>query len=110
MTVFYITADSLGRGDEELAKILMQSFLGALAKEEKQPAKVIFTNSGVNLVCTGSTVLDSLKVLAGKGVEILACGTCIDYYNLKEKVAVGRVTNVYEIVNSLMAAENVITV
>lgn len=109
MTVFYITADSLGRGDEDLGKMLMQGLLGALAKEEKQPAKIIFTHTGVNLVCTGSVVLDSLKILAGKGVEILACGTCIDYYNLKEKVAAGRITNVYEVANSLMAAENVIT-
>ena len=109
-TVFYITADSIGRGSEELGKILIPGFFEALTQEDRKPDKIIFTNSGVNLVCTGSPVLESLKVLAGKGGEVLACGTCLDYYNLKEKVQVGRVTNAYEILSSLMAAENVITV
>lgn len=109
-TVFYITADSIGRGSEELGKILIPGFFEALTQEDRKPDRIIFTNSGVNLACTGSPILESLKVLADKGVEILACGTCLDYYNLKEKVQVGRVSNAYEIMSSLMAAEDVITV
>lgn len=109
-TVFYITADSVGRGSEELGRTLIPGFFEALTQEERRPDKIIFINSGVNLVCGGSSALESLKVLAVKGVEILACGTCLDYYNLKEKVQVGRVTNAYEVANSLMTAENVITV
>lgn len=109
-TAIYVTADSLGRPNEELGKILMPAFLDVLSKGEQLPDRICFTNAGVKLVCRGSTVLDSLNVLAGKGVELLACGTCLDYYNLTAEVEVGRVSNMVEIVGSLMAADKVVTI
>jgi selenium metabolism protein YedF len=109
-TVFYITADSIGRGSEELGRILIPGFFQALVEGEGKPDKIIFTNSGVKLACEGSPILESLKALSKAGVVIVACGTCLDYYNLKDKLQVGSVTNAYEIADSLLTARNVITI
>lgn len=107
--VIMITADSLGRGAQELGEVLMRNFLYTLAEGEVVPRRLLFINSGVKLCCEGSPALASLLTLEGRGVEILACGTCLDYYQLKEKLCVGSVTNMYTIVEHLMAAEKVIT-
>ncbi|GEA14593.1 MAG: hypothetical protein PWR22_1168 [Moorella sp. (in: firmicutes)] len=107
--VLLVTSASLGRGSEELGSILMRSFFYSLSETEVLPRRVLFINSGVQLCCQGSPVLDSLLALEQKGVEILACGTCLDYYHLKEKLCAGSVTNMYTIIEHLMAAEKVIT-
>jgi len=109
-TIFYITADSIGRGSDELGRILIPGFFQALVEGKRKPDKIVFTNSGVNLACEGSPVVDPLKTLFEAGVVILACGTCLDYYNLKDKLQVGSVTNAYEIADILLTAENVITI
>ncbi|TDA70698.1 MAG: sulfurtransferase-like selenium metabolism protein YedF [Clostridia bacterium] len=107
--VVLVTSDTLGHGEAELGRVLMQSFLGTLAESEALPQSLTFINSGVKLVCEGSPVLDSLMRLEQGGVEISACGTCLDYYHLKEKLCVGRVTNMYAIVTSLLTASKVTT-
>lgn len=107
--VIMITADSLGRGAPELGEVLMRNFLYTLAEGEVVPQRLLFINSGVKLCCEGSPALASLLTMEGRGVEILVCGTCLDYYQLKEKLCVGAVTNMYTIVEHLMAAEKVIT-
>ncbi|WP_258360657.1 sulfurtransferase-like selenium metabolism protein YedF [Moorella sulfitireducens (nom. illeg.)] len=107
--VLLVTSACLGRGSEELGSILMRSFFYSLSETEVLPRRVIFINSGVQLCCQGSPVLDSLLALEQKGLEILACGTCLDYYHLKEKLCVGSVTNMYTIIEYLAAAEKVIT-
>jgi len=100
-TVF-IPSDRIGRGDEELGALLMRGFLYALAEAEVQPKRVIFMNSGVRLAVEGSESLDNLRRLSASGVEILACGTCLDFFKVKEKLAVGRVSNMYEIAGFLL--------
>lgn len=100
-TVF-IPSDRLGRGDEELGALLMRGFLYALAEAEAQPRRVIFMNSGVRLAVEGSESLDNLRRLSASGVEILACGTCLDFFKVKDKLAVGRVSNMYEIAGFLL--------
>ena len=100
--VVFIDTDSLGRGSEELGKILMRSFLQTLEQSEVHPQRIILINSGVKLACEGSEVLEDLQEFAAKGLELLSCGTCLDYFGIKKKLMVGKVSNMYEIINSLM--------
>jgi len=108
--VIFIDSDTIGRGAEELGKILMRSFLQTLGASEVKPQKIIFLNSGVKLACEGSEVFEDLKELSGEGVEILSCGTCLDFFGLKKKLMVGKASNMYEILNSLNQAEKVIKI
>ena len=105
----FITSDLLGVGDERLGAILMKAFLNTLGDSEPKPDKVIFMNGGVKLVVEGSEVLDSLEALENLGIEIYACGTCLNYYDLLEKRKFGIVSNMYEIVNLLLDAPKLIT-
>lgn len=108
--VVFIDSDSLGRGSEELGKILMRSFLQTLEQSESRPQKIILMNSGVKLSCEGSEVLEDLQEFSRKGVEILSCGTCLDYFGVKKKLRVGKVSNMYEILDSFARAGKVIKV
>jgi len=108
--VIFIDSDSLGRGSEELGKILMRSFLQTLEQSESRPQKIILMNSGVKLSCEGSEVLEDLQEFSRKGVEILSCGTCLDYFGVKKKLRVGKVSNMYEILDSFARAGKVIKV
>ena len=92
-----IAKDTFGEGARELGKLLLRNYLYTLPEMELLPASLLFVNSGVNLTTEGSDVIDILKQFEEKGVEILSCGTCLDFYNLKDKLSVGRVTNMYEI-------------
>jgi selenium metabolism protein YedF len=102
---FLIQSDGLGRGDEKLGKVLMASFMGVLEDSPEKPAKVVFWNTGVRLVCEGSPVLEHLKGLEAEGVEILACSTCLNYFNLMDKLKVGSPTNMVKSVESMMSTE-----
>ncbi len=108
--VVFIDSDSLGRGPEELGKILIRSFLQTLEQSEAQPQKIILINSGVKLACEGSEVLEDLQEFSLKGIEILSCGTCLDYFGIKKKLMVGRVSNMYEILISLTQTGKVIKI
>ncbi len=104
----YFNSNLLGIGDEALGSILIRAFLKTLLDTEPKPSRMIFINSGVRLTSEGSEVLETLSALSEKGVEILSCGTCLDFYGLKEKLKVGIVSNMYEIVKSLMEADRLI--
>jgi selenium metabolism protein YedF len=106
--VIYINSNLLGIGDEALGSILMRAFLKTVSDSEPKPSRLIFINSGVRLTSEGSEVLETLSDLSGRGVEILSCGTCLDFYGLKEKLKVGIVSNMYEIVKSLLEADRLI--
>lgn len=106
--VVYINSHLLGIGDEALGAILMRSFLKTLVDLEKRPSRLILINSGVRLASEGSEVLGTLKALSEKGVEILSCGTCLDFYGLKEKLKVGMISNMYDIAQSLLEADRLI--
>lgn len=107
--IVFIGSDTLGSGDRVLGQVLMKAYLKTLLDMCPLPETMIFVNSGVNLTVQGSEVLDSLKGLEEAGVEILSCGTCLDYYTLKDKLAVGQVSNMYTIVEKLNNGENTIT-
>lgn len=108
--VVFIESDSIGRGSEELGRILMRSFLHTLAEAEYNPAKIILVNSGVKLTCEGSEVIEDMRHLSGQGAEILSCGTCLDYFGFKTKLQVGRISNMYEILSSLAQAGKVLKI
>ena len=97
-----LTAAGIGGGDEQLAALLMRGFLYTLTEAEILPARVILMNGGVRLAVEGSDSLVNLRRLADRGVEVLACGTCLEFYQLKDALAVGRVTNMYEIAGLLL--------
>jgi len=106
--VVYLNSRFLGIGDEALGSILMRSFLKTLLELETKPSRLILINSGVWLSSEGSDVLETLKTLSGRGVEILSCGTCLDFYGLKENLKVGVVSNMFTIAQALLEAERVV--
>lgn len=95
--VYLCGKDTLGTGSEELGAILMKSFFHTLVDGDMTPAAVLFVNSGVKLVLADSPVLEELQALAARGAAILACGTCLNYFHCQDQVAVGVVTNMYDI-------------
>lgn len=106
--VVAFSSDKMGEGSDELGSALMKSFIYALSEAETVPQTLLFYNSGAFLTAEGSKSIDDLVKLQEKGTEILTCGACMDYYNLKEKLQIGGVTNMYSIVEKLMAACKVI--
>ena len=106
--VIYINSNVLGIGDESLGSILMKAFLKTLLDLAPKPSRFIFINSGVRLTSEGSEVLDTLNAFSEKDVEILSCGTCLDFYGLKEKLKVGIISNMYDITQSLLEADRLI--
>lgn len=96
-----LSADVMGTGDEKLGKSLMKAFVFALTKQDNLPETVLCYNKGAFLSCEAADTLEDLKSLEAEGVNILTCGTCLDFYGIKEKLAVGSVTNMYEIVEKM---------
>ena len=92
------TKDYFGEGDKKLGEILIKTFIHTLNELDNQPETLFFVNRGVYLTVLDSFVLEDLKSLECKGSEILSCGTCLDYYNLKEKLAVGKIGNMYRLI------------
>lgn len=109
-TVLLISASEMGRSSAELGDILMKSFMFTLVESDKLPKTILFVNGGIYLTCADSSVLEHLISLRNRGVEILSCGTCLDYFNLKDKLAVGQVSNMYTIYEKMSAADKVITI
>ena len=107
--VILIGKDKLGDGNDTLGTALMKSYIYALSESDKKPTHLLFLNGGVKLTIEDSEVLESLKILQNAGVEILSCGTCLDFYGIKEKVAIGEITNMYNIVEVMNNAKNTIS-
>lgn len=103
-----LSANMMGGGDEKLGKTLMKAFIFALTKQDALPETVLCYNSGAYLTCEGSDSLEDFKVLEAEGVNIMTCGTCLDFYGIKETLAVGTVTNMYDIVETMERAKTII--
>jgi selenium metabolism protein YedF len=106
--VVVLSTNHMGQGDEALGKLLMKGFVFALTQQEVLPETVLLYNSGAFLSCEGSDNLEDLKNLEAQGTEILTCGTCLNHYGLTEKLGVGSVTNMYEIVERMTGAAHII--
>lgn len=107
-TVVVLSSNKMGEGNDELGQILMKGFIFALTELEELPSTVLLYNSGVKLSTEGSNSINDLKTLQAQGVEILSCGTCLNYYDLTEKLEVGEVTNMYFILEKMAQADKII--
>lgn len=107
-TVVVIDSLHMGKGDVELGRILMKGFIYTLSEIEELPKTILFYNEGVKLAIDGTESLQDLKSLEERGVEILSCGTCLNFYGITEKLRVGSVTNMYTILERQMKATRVI--
>ena len=107
---FVIAVDTatMGRGNDELGKVLMKGFLFAVTQLDTLPKTMLFYNGGATLTTEGSDSLEDLKSLEAQGVKIKTCGTCLNYYGLTEKLQVGEVTNMYDIVETMTKAFKVV--
>jgi len=103
--VFLITSDVMGRGEDELGGLLMANFLRLLGESSEKPATMVLLNSGVRLVCDGSNVLGHVRKLEEQGVEMLACTTCLEYFDLMDKLKVGKPTTMAKSIQSMMNAD-----
>ncbi len=107
--VVLVTSACLGKGDDRLGAILMKSYLTALCETSPLPKRMFFINSAVRLTAEGSDVVPLIQKLADQGVSIESCGICLDYYHLKETLAVGSITNMYDVTETLNQAKKVLT-
>ncbi|RII25061.1 MAG: sulfurtransferase-like selenium metabolism protein YedF [Geobacter sp.] len=109
-TVMLIASDRLGDGPEELGRLLMKNFIITLLELERLPDRILFVNSGVLLATDGSEVVEALEKLGDRGIEILSCGICLDYFHRRNKLRAGEVTNMFSIAESLLTAGSVVRV
>jgi len=107
-TVVVFSSDKMGRGDDELGAILMKAFVHTLATNDTAPATVIFYNSGVLLTADGSGVTDDIQILHEKGVQLLICGTCVNYFKIGDKIKTGTISNMYDILNTMNTSARLI--
>jgi len=105
-----ITTDSIGRGDEELGRVLAKNFLYSLARNAEKPSAVMLMNEGVRLACEGSASLDDLRLLVEEGVAVKVCGTCLDYLKLMDSLAVGEVGTMPATVEALLGGDDIVTI
>ena len=103
-----LSGNVMGTGDAKLGTSLMKAFVFALTKQDRLPETILCYNTGAYLTCQGADTLEDLKLLESEGVTVLTCGTCLDFYGLKEKLAVGGVTNMYDIVERMEAAATIV--
>lgn len=107
-SVLFLTADTLGSGDDELGRLLLKNYLFTLTELAAAPDTILLVNAGVKLACSGSEVREALDQLACLGSDIASCGLCLDFYHLKDQLQVGRITNMLDIADSLHQAGRII--
>ena len=107
-TVIAISSDSMGRGDEELGKVLMRSYLHTLTEVEPRPDTPVFFNSGVLLATADFPALDDLRAIAARGTSLLLCGTCVNAFELSDRIGAGEISNMYAISETMLRAGSVI--
>ena len=108
--VVVFPCDRMGRGSDDLGMLLMRAFLHTLGEVAPKPDVMIFFNEGVKLTTEGSLVLDDLQDREKEGIKILVCGTCLDFFGLKEKLKAGIISNMYDIAEAMLSAGKVIRV
>jgi selenium metabolism protein YedF len=106
--IVFVTSDVFGEGDRTLGAVLMRAFVKTLKDLDPVPGRAFFVNSGVRLTTLGSELIDDLRALEAGGMRILSCGTCLDYYHLKDSLQVGQATNMYEIASALLESDRVL--
>jgi len=108
--VVFIESDRIGSANEELGRALMRNFLYSLARAEARPSMVFLANEGVRLACEGSDSIDDLFLLVEDGVPVYACGTCLDYLKLADRLKVGGVGKMPDLVEAMTTSDSVVTI
>ncbi len=106
----FISSNKMGNGNDELGEVLMRGFIYTLTESKPYPKSILLVNAGVKLSTENHDTIGNLKILEEAGVEILSCGTCLDYYGLKESLKVGSVTNMYTIVDIMKNSSQTISI
>lgn len=106
----FISSDKMGQGNDELGEVLIKGYIYTLTEAKPYPKYIVFVNSGVKLSAQNPSTIENLKILESAGVEILSCGTCLDYYDLKDNLQVGSVTNMYTIVDIMNNSSQTISI
>jgi selenium metabolism protein YedF len=109
-TVVVFPCDRMGKGDDELGNILIRAFLHTLGEITPRPNVMIFFNAGVKLATDGSDVLEDLRALEKAGARLLVCGTCLDFFGLKDKLRAGMISNMYDITETMLSAGRVVRI
>ena len=109
-TIILVTNNGMGKADEKLQQTLAGKYFELLAQNGSLPAAICFYTDGVKLVCEGSPVIEQLRGLESKGVRLIVCSTCLNYFNLSEKVQVGIVGGMGDILEAQIKADKVITI
>ncbi|MGE4558941.1 MAG: sulfurtransferase-like selenium metabolism protein YedF [Desulfobulbus sp.] len=107
--IYVISSDSMGRGSDQLGWALLQTFVQTIKDVQPLPSKIVLYNAGVKLVTTESGALEALRQLQARGVEILACGTCLDFFQLKSAIQVGQISNMHEIMSTMAEADKIVS-
>lgn len=107
--IYVIPSDAMGHGDDNLGRVLLRAFLKTLGDVQPRPTKIFFYNTGVKVTATDSDLIAPLKALEAEGVAIFSCGTCLDFFNLKDDLRVGKITNMYEIMVAMVTAARVVS-
>ena len=106
----FVNKEIIGAGNDELGKSLMKMFIYTISEGEDLPKSILFMNGGVKVPTLNDQAIENLKVLQDKGVELLVCGACLNFYGLEEKLEVGKISNMYDITNAMKEASKVITI
>ncbi|MGE4402085.1 MAG: sulfurtransferase-like selenium metabolism protein YedF [Desulfobulbus sp.] len=107
--IYVISSDSMGRGNDQLGWALLQTYVQTIKDVQPLPSKIVLYNAGVKLVTMESGALDALRQLQDQGVEILACGTCLDFFQLKSAIQVGQISNMHEIMSTMAEADKIVS-
>jgi selenium metabolism protein YedF len=107
-SVLLVASDSIGDGPPELGRLLMKNFIISLLEVAETPERIFFVNRGVFLTTEGSEVIEALAKLADRGVEVLSCGVCLDFFHVREGLLTGSVTNMFTMAESMLRAGSVI--
>ncbi len=106
--VIYIHSNTMGTGDDDLGSILMKGFIKTLMDVDPKPVKIIFVNKGKYLTTGGSELIEDIREMEEMGVEVLSCGTCLDFFHRKASLEVGIASNMFDIASALMQADKVV--
>lgn len=106
--IIVIRSRRMGEGPDELGEILLKAFLNTIVEVSPLPAAILFYNSGIHMTRKGSACIEALKELQSRGVELLVCGTCVEYFRLKDEIEVGSISNMYTIMEAMAAADSIL--
>ena len=106
----FVNKSTIGIGDDELGQSLMKMFLYTISESTDYPKSILFMNDGVKVPTLNKQAIEHLKELEKVGVELLICGACLNFYGLENELSVGKISNMYEIVETMKSASKVITI